>query len=131
MAKTHHAIINALKHKLWTQRYEQSTTAHVVRKLPTAVVAFWTTIPNRPSKKTLFGCFRCLDFRINDLLFSTFNEGFTNRGPPMCFVLSTCGFYNMASPCTMKIVTWYQKIRFVNVVSIWQYLCLCATVQLN
>jgi hypothetical protein len=68
MAKAHHAIINALKHELSTQRYELSTTAHVVRKLLTAVVAFGPTIPNRPSIITLFGCFRCLDFRIKDLL---------------------------------------------------------------
>jgi hypothetical protein len=58
---------NSLKHQLSTQRYEPSTTAHVVRKLPTAVVAFGTTIPNRPSIITLFGRFRCLDFRIKDL----------------------------------------------------------------
>jgi hypothetical protein len=48
IAKTHHAIINASKHQLSTQRYEPSTTAHVVRKLQTAVVAFGTTVPNRP-----------------------------------------------------------------------------------
>jgi hypothetical protein len=48
------------------QPSETSTTAHVVRKLLTAVVAFWTTIPNRPSIITLFGCFQCLDFRIKD-----------------------------------------------------------------
>jgi hypothetical protein len=47
-AKAHHAIINDLKHELSTQRYEPSTTAHVVRKLLTAVVDFGTTIPNRP-----------------------------------------------------------------------------------
>jgi hypothetical protein len=40
----------------------------MVRKLLTVVVAFRTTIPNRPSIITLFGCFRCLDFRIKDLL---------------------------------------------------------------
>jgi hypothetical protein len=59
---------NALKHQLKTQRYEPSTTAHVVRKLLTAVVTFGTTIPNRPSSITSFGCFRCLDSRINDLV---------------------------------------------------------------
>jgi hypothetical protein len=49
MAKTHHAIINALKHQLSTQRYEPSSAAHVVRKLLTAVVvAFGTTIPKSP-----------------------------------------------------------------------------------
>jgi hypothetical protein len=48
---------NALKHQLSTQRCEPSTTAHMVRKLLTAVVAFGTTIPNRPSIITLFGCF--------------------------------------------------------------------------
>jgi hypothetical protein len=68
MAKTHHAIINALKHQLSTQRYELSATAHVVRKLPTVVVAFGTAIPNRPSIITLFGCYRCLDFRIKAAL---------------------------------------------------------------
>jgi hypothetical protein len=57
MAKTHHAITNALKHQLSTQRYEPSTAAQVVRKLLTAVVAFGTTISNRPSIITLFGCF--------------------------------------------------------------------------
>jgi hypothetical protein len=57
MAKMHHAIINALKHQRSAQHYEPSTTAHVVRKLLTAVVAFGTTIPNRPSTSTLFGCF--------------------------------------------------------------------------
>jgi hypothetical protein len=46
MAKKHHAIINALKHQLSMQHYEQPTTTHVVRKLLTAVVAFGTTIPN-------------------------------------------------------------------------------------
>jgi hypothetical protein len=55
MAKMHHAIKNALKHQLSTQRYEPSTTAHVVRKLLMAVVAFGTTKPNRPST------FHCLD----------------------------------------------------------------------
>jgi hypothetical protein len=50
MAKTHHAIIKKkYEHQLSTQRYEPSTTAHVVRKLLSAVVAFGTTIPNRPS----------------------------------------------------------------------------------
>jgi hypothetical protein len=48
---------NALKHQLSTQYYEPSTTAHMVRKILTAVVAFGTTIPNRPSIITLFGCF--------------------------------------------------------------------------
>jgi hypothetical protein len=67
MVKTH-AIINTSKHQLSMQRYEPSTTAHVVRKLLTAVVTFRITIPNRPSVITLFGCFRCLDFRIKDLL---------------------------------------------------------------
>jgi hypothetical protein len=67
MAKTHHAIKNALKHQLSRQRYEPSTTAHVVRKLLNAVVAFGTTIPNRPSIVTLFGCFWCLYFRVKDL----------------------------------------------------------------
>jgi hypothetical protein len=55
MAKTHHAIINASKHQLSTQRYGLSTTAQVVRKSLTVVVAFGTTIPNRPSIITLFG----------------------------------------------------------------------------
>jgi hypothetical protein len=50
------------------QRYEPSTTAHVIRKLLTAVVAFGTTIPNHPSIITLLGHFRCLDFQIKDLL---------------------------------------------------------------
>jgi hypothetical protein len=50
------------------QRNEPSTTAHVVIKLLTAAVAFGTTIPNHPSIIMLFGCFRCLDFWINDLL---------------------------------------------------------------
>jgi hypothetical protein len=68
LAKTHHAIINSFKRQLSTQRYETSTTAHVVGISQTAVVAFRTTIPNRPSVITLFGCFRCLDFRIKDLL---------------------------------------------------------------
>jgi hypothetical protein len=44
----HHVITNSLKHQLSTQRYEPSTTAHVVRKLLTVVVTFGTTIPNRP-----------------------------------------------------------------------------------
>jgi hypothetical protein len=59
---------NALKHQLSTQRYEPPTIAHVVRKLLTAVVAFGTTKQNRPSIITLFGFFRCLGFRMNDLL---------------------------------------------------------------
>jgi hypothetical protein len=59
---------NALKHQLSTQRYEPSTTAHVVKKLLTAVVAFGTTIPNRPLIITLFGCSGCLDSRIKDVL---------------------------------------------------------------
>jgi hypothetical protein len=63
----------ALKHQLSTQHYELSTTAHVVRKLLTVVVAFRTTIPNRPSIITLFGCFRCLDFWIKDLLLYLIN----------------------------------------------------------
>jgi hypothetical protein len=67
MAKTHHVIINALTHQLSTQRYEPSTTAHVVRKPLTVVVAFGTTKPNRSSIITLFGCFRCLDLRIKDV----------------------------------------------------------------
>jgi hypothetical protein len=46
---------NALKHQLSMQRYEPSATAHMVRKLLTAVVAFGTTIPNFPSVITLFG----------------------------------------------------------------------------
>jgi hypothetical protein len=54
--------INILKHQLSTQRYEPSTIAHVVRKLQMVVVAFGTTIPNRPAIITLFGCFWCLDF---------------------------------------------------------------------
>jgi hypothetical protein len=62
----------ALKHQLSTQRYEPSTTAHMVRKLLTAVVAFGTTILNHPSIITLFGCFLCLDFRIKDLLLYLF-----------------------------------------------------------
>jgi hypothetical protein len=45
---------NASKHQLSTQRYEPSMTAHVVRKLQMAVVAFGTTIPNHPSIITLF-----------------------------------------------------------------------------
>jgi hypothetical protein len=69
MAKMRHAIINALKQELSTQHYEQSTTAHMVRKLLMAVVAFGTIIPNRPSIITLFGCFQCLDFQIKDLLY--------------------------------------------------------------
>jgi hypothetical protein len=48
---------NALKHQFSTQRYEPSTTAHEVRKLQMAVVAFGTTILNRPSLVTLFGSF--------------------------------------------------------------------------
>jgi hypothetical protein len=59
---------NALKRQLSTQHYELSTTTHMVRKLLTAVVAFGSTIPNHPSIITLFGCFRCLDFWINDHL---------------------------------------------------------------
>jgi hypothetical protein len=62
---------NALKNQLSTQCYEPSTTAHVVRKLLTVVVAFGTTIPNLPSIITLFGCSRCLDFQIKDLLLYT------------------------------------------------------------
>jgi hypothetical protein len=47
--------IFALKHQLSTQRYEPSATAHVVRKLLTAVVTFGTTTvfaldKNLPSK---------------------------------------------------------------------------------
>jgi hypothetical protein len=57
MAKTHRAIINALRRQLSMQRYEPSTTAHMIRKLLTVVVAFRTTIPNHPSIITLFGCF--------------------------------------------------------------------------
>jgi hypothetical protein len=48
---------DALKHQLSTQHYEPSTTTHVVRELLMAVVAFRTTIPNRPSIIVLFGCF--------------------------------------------------------------------------
>jgi hypothetical protein len=59
---------DALKHQLSTQCYEPSNTAHMVRKLLTAVVAFGTTIPNRSSIIMLFGCFWCLDFQIKDLL---------------------------------------------------------------
>jgi hypothetical protein len=59
---------NVLKHQLSTQRYELSTTAHVVRKILTAMVAFGTTIPNRSSIIMLFGRFRCLDFWIKDIL---------------------------------------------------------------
>jgi hypothetical protein len=40
----------------------------VVTKLLTAVVAFGNTKPNLPSIITLFDCFGCLDFRINDIL---------------------------------------------------------------
>jgi hypothetical protein len=68
MAKTHHVIINALIHQLSTQHYDPSSPTHAVRKLLTAVIAFGTTIPDRPSIITLFGCFRCLDFQIKDLL---------------------------------------------------------------
>jgi hypothetical protein len=57
MAKMHHAIINALKRQLSTQCYEPSTTADMVKKLLTVVVAFGTTFPNRPSIIPLFGCF--------------------------------------------------------------------------
>jgi hypothetical protein len=32
------------------------------------VVAFGTTVPNRPWIIMLFGCVRCLDYRIKDLL---------------------------------------------------------------
>jgi hypothetical protein len=59
---------NALKHQLSMQCYEPSTTIHMVRKLPVTVVAFRTARPNFPSFITLFGCFQCLDFWINDLL---------------------------------------------------------------
>jgi hypothetical protein len=38
-----------------------STTAHVIRKLLTAVVAFGTAVPNRPSIIMLFGYFRLKD----------------------------------------------------------------------
>jgi hypothetical protein len=55
-------------HQLSTQRYEPSTITHLERKSLTAVVAFGTAIANRPSIITLFGCFRCLDFRTKDLL---------------------------------------------------------------
>jgi hypothetical protein len=59
---------NALKYQLSMQRCEPSTTAHMVRKLlMVVVVAFGTTVPNRPSVITLFGCFRCLDIWIKDL----------------------------------------------------------------
>jgi hypothetical protein len=68
MAKNTSCNNNTLKHQLSMQRYEPSATAHMVRKLIMAVVAFGTTIPNRPSIITLFGCFRCLDFQKNDLL---------------------------------------------------------------
>jgi hypothetical protein len=71
LAKTHNAIIKALNHQFSTQCYELSTTAHVVRKLLMAVVAFRTTILNHPSIITLFGCFRCLDYWIEDLLYLT------------------------------------------------------------
>jgi hypothetical protein len=68
IAKMHHAIINALKHQLSMQRYELSTTTHMVRKLLTAVATFGNTIPDRHSIITLSGYFRRLDFRIKYLL---------------------------------------------------------------
>jgi hypothetical protein len=60
---------NALKCQLSMQCYEPYTTSHVVRKLLMPVVVFGTTIPNRPSIITLFGCFWYLDFQINDLYY--------------------------------------------------------------
>jgi hypothetical protein len=56
---------NALKHQLSTQCYEPSTTAHVVRKL----LRRWWLSELLYQLITLFGCFRCLDFRIKNLLF--------------------------------------------------------------
>jgi hypothetical protein len=85
MAKTHHAITNALKHQLTTQHYEPSTTAHVVRKLLTVVVGFGTTIPNYPSIKALFGCFQCLDFRTKDLLLCVYIRCLTNKYTPSSY----------------------------------------------
>jgi hypothetical protein len=65
-----------------------------------AVAAFGTTIPNHPSLIMLFGCFQCLDFRINDLLYyiiflqelrKTTNNLSQNRQPPVVIQIQRKG----------------------------------------
>jgi hypothetical protein len=72
----------------------------VVKKLLTAVVAFRTTIPNCPSVITVFGCFRCFDFWINDLLLSIHVSVFRKRRK--CATASMTAIYTNVTGLTTR-----------------------------
>jgi hypothetical protein len=49
-------------------------------------------------------------------------QGLLNPRPATIFWASRVHFYNTISTCMLKIVNWYQKTCFVDIISIWQYL---------